>query len=147
MEPEEREAATGRSRNVVHILPQSVESVPRFLTAPLERVDPSAGGTQLVVLTEDSESAVTLAESVLKLTGLGGIELFPVTSVRRAARLMQGRPVLAIAGSAADLGGLIRGSQLKLQDVRTLVIAWADDVFGGDPEASACDAMTGSNSS
>jgi len=45
--------------------------------------------------------------------------------------------MLAIAGSAADLAGLIRGSHLKLQDVRTLVIAWADDVFGGDPEASA----------
>jgi len=137
LEPEEREAATGRSRNVVHILPQSGESVARFLTAPLERVDPTSGGTQLVVVTEDSESAVALAESVLRLTGLGGIELFPVTSARRAARLMQGRPILAIAGSAPDLAGLIRGSQLKLQDVQTLVIAWAYDVFGGDPEATA----------
>ena len=137
MEPEDREAATGRSRNVVHILPQSGESVPRFLTAPLERVDPSAGGTQLVVVTEDSESAIALAESVLKLTGLGGIEVFPVTSVRRAARLMQGRPVLAVAGSAADLAGLIRASQLKLQDAKTLVVAWADEVFGSDAEASA----------
>lgn len=137
MESEEREAATGRSLNVVHILPQSMDSVPRFLLGPLERVDPSAGGTQLVVVTEDPESAVAMAEAVLAMTGPGGIELFPVTSPRRAARLMQGRPVLAIAGAPTDLAELIRGSQLKLQDVRTLVVAWADNLLEGDPEANA----------
>lgn len=137
MEPEEREAATGRSLNVVHILPQSVDSVRRFLLGPLERVDPSAGGTQLVVVTEDPESAVAMAEAVLAMTGPAGIELFPVTSPRRAARLMQGRPVLAIAGAPTDLAELIRGSHFKLQDVRTLVAAWADNLLDGDPEAKA----------
>ena len=137
MESEEREAATGRSRNVVHVLPQSIDSVPRFLVGPLERVDPSAGGTQLVVVTEDPESAVALAETVLAMTGPAGIELFPVTSPRRAARLMQGRPVLAIAGAPTDLAELIRGSHLKLQSVRTLVVAWADNLLEGDPEANA----------
>ena len=137
MESEEREAATGRSQNVVHILPQSMDSVPRFLTGPLERVDPLAGTTQLVVVTPDAESAVALAEAVLKLTGLGGIELFPVTSARRAARLMQGRPILAIAGAPADLADLIRATHLKMHDVQTLVLAWADELFEGDPEATA----------
>ena len=137
MESEEKEAATGRSRNVVHILPQSMDSVPRFLTGPLERVDPSAGGIQLVVVTEDPESAVALAEAVLGLTGMAGIELFPVTSARRAARLMQGRPVLAIAGDPVDLAELIRGSHLKMQGVRTILLAWADDLMEGNPEATA----------
>jgi hypothetical protein len=137
LEPEEREAATGRSLNVVHILPQSMDSVPRFLLGPLERVDPTAGGNQLVVVTEDPESAVAMAEAVLAMTGPAGIELFPVTSARRAARLMQGRPVLAIAGAPTDLAELIRGSHLKLQQVRTLVIAWADNRLEGDPEANA----------
>ena len=137
MESEEREAATGRSRNVVHILPQSMDSVPRFLTGPLERVDPIAGGTQLVVLTQDPEGALALAEAVLAMTGMAGIELFPVTSARRAARLIKGRPVLAIAGTPTDLAELIRGTHLKLQDVRTVVLAWVDDLFGGDPEANA----------
>jgi ATP-dependent RNA helicase DeaD len=137
LESEEREAATGRSQNVVHILPQSMDSVPRFLTAPLERVDPAAGALQLVVVTADAEAAVALAEAVLRLTGLGGIELFPVTTARRAARLMQGRPILAVAGAPTDLADLIRGSQLKMQDVRTLVLAWADDVLEGDTEATS----------
>lgn len=136
MESEEREAATGRSQNVVHVLPQSMDSVPRFLTAPLERVDPVAGGIQLVVLTADPEAAVALAEAVLRLTGIGGIELFPVTSARRATRVMQGRPILAVAGAPADLADLIRGSHLKLDAVRTLVLAWVDDVLDGEPEAN-----------
>lgn len=137
MDSEEREAATGRSQNVVHVLPQSMDSVPRFLTAPLERVDPVAGGLQLVVVTADSESAVALAEAVLRLTGLGGIELFPVTSARRAARVMQGRPILALAGAPGDLADLIRGSQLKMDGVRTIALAWVDDVLDGEPEANS----------
>jgi len=50
---------------------------------------------------------------------------------------MQGRPVLAIAGAPTDLAELIRGSHLKLQDVRTLAVAWADNLLEGDPEANA----------
>jgi ATP-dependent RNA helicase DeaD len=114
-----------------------MDSVPRFLTAPLERVDPVAGGVQLVVVTADAETAVALAEAVLRLTGLGGIELFPVTTARRAARLMQGRPVLALAGAPGDLAELIRGSQLKLEGVRSVVLAWADDVLSGEPESTS----------
>jgi phosphoglycolate phosphatase-like HAD superfamily hydrolase len=137
LESQEREASTGRSRNVVHILPQSTDSVPRFLTGPLERIDPVAGGTQVVVVTEDPESAVALAEAVLAMTGMAGIELFPVTSPRRAARIMQGRPVLAIAGSAPDLVELIRASNLKLDQVHTIVLAWADDIFEPNSPAGA----------
>jgi phosphoglycolate phosphatase-like HAD superfamily hydrolase len=137
LESQEREASTGRSRNVVHILPQSTDSVPRFLTGPLERIDPVAGGTQVVVVTEDPESAVALAEAVLAMTGMAGIELFPVTSPRRAARIMQGRPVLSVAGSAPDLVELIRASNLKLDQVHTIVLAWADDVFEPNSPASA----------
>ncbi len=137
MESEEREAATGRSQNVVHVLPQSMSSVPRFVTAPLERVDPVLGGIQLVVVTTDAETAIAMAEAVLRLTGLGGIELFPVTTARRAARLMKGRPVHAVAGAPGDLADLIRGSHLKMQAVRTVVLAWVDELLEDDPEATA----------
>ncbi|HVD60312.1 MAG TPA: DEAD/DEAH box helicase [Gemmatimonadaceae bacterium] len=109
----------------------------RFLTGPLERVDPVAGGTQLVVVTEDAESAVVLAQTVLGLTGMAGIELFPITSPRRAARIIAGRPVLAIAGSPGDLMEMIRGSHIKLQDVSTIVLAWADDLMDPASEASS----------
>jgi hypothetical protein len=84
VEPEEQEErGSGRSQNVVHTLPRSMASVPRFLTGPLERLDPAAGTSQLVVITADAETAVALAEAVLRMTGPAGIELIPVTSARR----------------------------------------------------------------
>jgi ATP-dependent RNA helicase DeaD len=135
VEPEQREErGSGRSQNVVHTLPRSMASVPAFLTGPLERVDPAAGATQLLVLTADPESAVAIAEAVLRMTGPAGIELLPVTSARRASRLMAGRPVLAAAGSPRDLRDLVRGSHLKLDSVKSVVLAWADEILAGDPE-------------
>lgn len=133
MESEEKEErGSGRSQNVVHTLPRSMASVPHFLTGPLERVDPAAGGTQVLVITADPESAVALAEAVLRMTGPAGIELLPVTSARRAARLMAGRPVLAAAGSPRDFRDLLRGSHLKLDGVKSVILAWADEILAGD---------------
>src|SRR3954471_7836447 len=99
VETEEKdERGSGRSQNVVHTLPRSMASVPKFLTGPLERIDPTAGSTQLLVITADAETALALAEAVLRMTGPAGIELLPVTTARRGVRLMSGRPVLAVAG-------------------------------------------------
>ncbi|MEO8575523.1 MAG: hypothetical protein ABI556_02430 [Gemmatimonadales bacterium] len=109
-------------------------SVPSFLTGPLERVDPLAGGTQVLVITPDSETALGIAEAVLRMTGPAGIELLPVTSARRAGRLMAGRPVLAAAGSPRDIRDLVRGTQLKLDGVSAVVLAWADEILAGEAE-------------
>ena len=139
METEERdERGSGRSQNVVHTLPRSMASVPQFLTGPLERIDPTAGSTQVLVITADAETAVALAEAVLRMTGPAGIELLPVTTARRAKRLMAGRPVLAAAGSPRDIRDLLRGSDLKLDSVQAVVIAWADEVLtSGEDEVEA----------
>lgn len=139
METEERdERGSGRSQNVVHTLPRSMASVPQFLTGPLERIDPTAGSTQLLVITADAETAVALAEAVLRMTGPAGIELLPVTTARRAKRLMAGRPVLAAAGSPRDIRDLVRGSELKLDEVKAVVIAWADEILNsGEDEVEA----------
>src|SRR5687768_9880699 len=145
VEPEEREErGSGRSQNVVHTLPRSMASVPGFLTGPLERLEPAPGATQLLVLTSDAESAVAVAEAVLRMTGPAGIELLPVTSARRASRLMAGRPVLAAAGSPRDIRDLVRGSHLKLDNVRSVVLAWADEILAGDAEdVEALEAVMG----
>jgi ATP-dependent RNA helicase DeaD len=109
-------------------------SVPQFLTGPLERVDPASGTTQVLVITADAETAMALAEAVLRMTGPAGIELLPVTTPRRAKRLMAGRPVLAAAGSPRDIRDLVRGSELKLDSVKAVVIAWADEILHSGPE-------------
>lgn len=134
MESEEREErGSGRSQNVVHTLPRSMTSVPGFLTGPLERIEPATGATQVLVITSDAENSVAIAEAVVRMTGPAGVELFPVTSARRAARLMAGRPILAAAGSASDIRDLMRGSHLKLDGIKTVVLAWADEILAGDP--------------
>lgn len=139
METEERdERGSGRSQNVVHTLPRSMASVPRFLTGPLERIDPAAGTTQVLVITADAETAMALAQAVLGMTGPAGIELLPITTARRAKRLMAGRPVLAACGSPRDIRDLVRGSELKLDAVKAVVIAWADEILSsGEDEVAA----------
>ena len=134
------ERATGqvsRGQNLVYTLPHTTESIAEFLTPALARVDLAAGGTQVVVVTRDAETALTISETVLHLSGPAGIEVVPVTSAARAGRIFKSRPVLAVAGSGSELGGLVRASQLKLDTVRIVVLAWVDDILDDGPESVA----------
>src|SRR5450759_1492992 len=144
-EVEERATGqAGRSQSLVYTLPHTIESIAEFLTPALARIDPSAGGTQVVVVTRDAETALTISEMVLRLSGPAGIEVVPVTSASRAARIFKTRPVLAVAGTASVLGGLVRASLLKVDSVKTVVLAWADDVLDDGPEAvAALEALLG----
>ena len=141
------ERATGqvsRGQNLVYTLPHATESIAEFLTPALARIDPSAGGTQVVVVTRDAETALTISETVLKLSGPAGIEVVPITGAARAGRIFKSRPVLAVAGTASELGALVRASQLKLDTVRTVALAWVDDILDDGPESvAALEALLG----
>jgi hypothetical protein len=50
----------GRNQNLVYTLPHTIESIAEFLTPALARIDPSAGGTQVVVVTRDAETALAI---------------------------------------------------------------------------------------
>jgi ATP-dependent RNA helicase DeaD len=119
----------GRSQSLVYTLPHTIESIAEFLTPALARIDPSAGGTQAVVVTRDAETALAISEEILRLSGPTGIEVVPITSAARAARIFKTRPVLAVAGTAAEILELVRASLLKLDTVRTVALAWADDIL------------------
>ena len=137
-------AQVSRSQNLVYTLPHTTESIAEFLTPALARVDPSAGGTQVVVVTRDAETALTISETILRVTGSAGIEVVPVTGASRASRIFKSRPVLAVAGSASELGSLVRSSILKLDTVRTVLLAWADDILDDGPESvAALEALLG----
>lgn len=141
------ERATGqvsRGQNLVYTLPHTTESIAEFLTPALARVDPGAGGTQVVVVTRDAETALSISETVLRISGPAAIEVVPVTSAARAGRIFKSRPVLAVAGSASELGALVRASQLKLDTVRTVVLGWVDDILDDGPESiAALEALLG----
>ena len=124
----------GRNQNLVYTLPHTTESIAEFLAPALARVDPSAEGTQVVVATRDAETALAISETGLRLAGPAGIEVVPITSAARAGRIFKTRPVLAVAGTPAELLELVRSSLLKLDTVRTVVLAWADDILDEGPE-------------
>src|SRR3954462_10741624 len=114
-----------RSQNVVYTLPHTTESIAEFLTPALTRVDPAAGGTQVVVVTRDAETALAISETILRLSGAAGIEIVPVANAWRAGRIFRSRPVLAVAGMPTELQALVQASLLKLDGVRIVALAWA----------------------
>ena len=137
-EVEERATGpAGRGQSLVYTLPHTTESIAEFLTPALARTDPSAGGTQVVVVTRDTETALAISEAILRLSGPAGIEVVPVSSAARAGRIFKKRPVLAVAGTAAELLELVRASLLKLDTVRTIALAWADDILQEGPDTVA----------
>ena len=136
MEQAERSTAS-RSQNVVHFLPRTTDALMRVITPGLERIDVSQPSLQLIVVTPDSETAVAVGDVISKFTGLQGIEMLPVTSANRAARMLADRPVHAVAGAAIELQSLIQRSAIKLDGLRTIVLAWVDDDLATNPPALA----------
>lgn len=135
-EVEERATGqAGRGQSLVYTLPHTTESIGEFLTPALARIDLSAGGTQVVVVTRDAETALAISEAVLRFSGPAGIETVPITSAARAGRIFKTRPVLAVAGTPTELLELVRASLLKLDTVRTIVLAWVDDILEEGTEA------------
>ena len=144
-EVEERASAhAARAQNLVYTLPHTTESIAEFLTPILSRVDPAGGGTQVVVVTRDAETALTISETILRISGPAAIEVVPITSAARAGRIFRTRPVLAVAGTALELGALVRASVLKAESVRTIAMAWVDDILDeGAATVSALEALLG----
>ena len=56
---------------------------------------------------------------------------------KRAGRIFKTQPVLAVAGTASELSELIRASVLKVDTVRTIALAWVDDILEEGPETIA----------
>ncbi len=132
MEQPERTAAS-RSQNVVHFLPRTTDALARVITPALERIDASQPSLQLLVITSDAETAVIVGDVVVRATGAQGVEVLPVTSANRAARMLADRPVHAVAGPAVEIQNLIQRSAIKLDDLRTIVLAWVDDELAESP--------------
>lgn len=134
MEQAERGTAS-RSQSIIYILPRTTDALARMIAPALERIDTGDASVQLLIVTPDAETAIAAAETAHTLTGAQGIEIVPVTAARRAARLLSDRPVHAIAGPAVELQALMQRSALKLDALRTIVLAWMDDEVATTPQA------------
>jgi ATP-dependent RNA helicase DeaD len=126
-----REAATtvARSQNTVYVLPPDAAAMRQFLAPVLERVDRAGEGAQLLVVATDAETAVEIARAAGQLPAGEQLRTVPVTGAARAGRLLRALAPQVVIGAPAELLELVRGATLKLDHVRTIVIAWADHLL------------------
>ena len=126
----EREAGVGRSaQHAVHVLPHAEFAMARVLEPALDRITADAGATQLLVITPDTETAVAMADVSRSLGDRTTSPIVAITAASRGVRLLGSRVVPAVAATPATLVALLRSSAVKLDGVRTVIIAWADELF------------------
>ncbi|HEX4684037.1 MAG TPA: DbpA RNA binding domain-containing protein [Gemmatimonadaceae bacterium] len=145
MESEARESGTAgvaRSQNAVYVMPHDWASMSQFLEPLVERVDDSAGTLQLLVVTADPDSAAAAAAATVRLASNRDIRIVAATSPARAARLIRLRTPQILAGDAATLVALVRNASLKLDSVRSICIAWVDELLARGATPSLESLMT-----
>lgn len=126
--------ATGiaRSQHKLFTLPHDRGAVGQFLSSPLERVEPSADDTQVLVLTADTDATSMISGVATQLGAERGVRVVPVTSAKRGARLVKERGAHVVVGTPEEILPLIQASTLKLAGLRTIVLAWIDETTGAD---------------
>ena len=126
----EREASVGRSaQHAVHVLPHAEFAMVRLLEPALDRIATDVEATQLLVITPDTDTAVAMADVGRALGGRTAVPLVAITAAGRGARLLRSRVVPAISATPSTLVTLLRSSAVKLDGVRTVIVAWADELF------------------
>ena len=135
---DETTATSARSQNVVRVLPRDWSSLAEVITPSMERIDSTLAVTQFLVITPDPASTFAVVRGAFERFGTVGIDLFPATAEHRAARMMAGVPVPAVAGPPEVLRALLSRSVLRLDGVKAVLFAWIEDVIeaGGDQLAA-----------
>ena len=133
---EQDESGVARSQHVVHVLPPGDARAASVVGAQVQRVDGEVSGVQVLVLTPSAETAAWIARLVNPTVEAGHVLLVPMTAPARAARRVAAG-VGALAGTPSDALALVRGSALKLDAVRTVIIMDANDLLAEYGEAAA----------
>ncbi|HEY7393353.1 MAG TPA: DbpA RNA binding domain-containing protein [Gemmatimonadaceae bacterium] len=119
---------TSRNQNVVYVMPHDWTSVAQFLAPIVQRIDESAAELQILVITSNHELAAVVTAAAARLVEGRDVPVVAATSARRTARLLKIRPSQLIAGAPETLVELLRSAALKLDTVRVVCIAWADEL-------------------
>ena len=131
-ERDEESASTTKSAatvGTIHTMAHDDEAVAQVLAPVLGRIDGAAGSLQAVIVTPDADTALAFSRAAM---GSGDVRLLPATSEGRAQRLLRAGGLPAIAGPASVLVGLLRQSTLKLDGIRVVVLAWADEIVAAE---------------
>ncbi len=138
-----REPGTvSRSQNAVYVMPHDWTSIAQFLGPLVERLDVENRDLQLLVVTPDADVAAAVAAAAVKLVGERDLQLLAATSAGRAARLIKQTPPGIIAGTASTIVELMRSASIKLESVKHICIAWADELLARDGAEALESVMT-----
>ena len=143
MEGEAKES-TGitRGQNAVHALPLDWAALARVVGPIVDRIDLTRSEPQLLVVTNDAESAASAADALVGTIGVREISVLAVSSSPRAARLLKSAPPHIVVGAPTELVALLRSSALKAESVRAVALAWLDAILG-TPEAEPLETLFG----
>lgn len=131
-------AALERGRPVVLIRPPAVHHA-QDLWDVLGPLTPGAGagaGPSVLIICGDDAAA-----SEWVATAPAGARGHAVTGLARAARVLKEHQVVLLAGAPQDLTALLQRAALKLDAVKTVVLAWPEALVAG--EAGAVDTLLG----
>lgn len=117
-----------RSQNVLYVMPHDWASISQFLAPILQRVDETSSDLQALVITSDAELAAAAAAAAVKLVAGRGINVIAATNPKRAARMIKVRAAQVVTGAPDALVELMRGAAVKVDTVRGICIAWADEI-------------------
>jgi ATP-dependent RNA helicase DeaD len=113
-------------------MPHDWTSIAQFLGPLVERIDEKSRELQLIVIASDAEVAAAVTAAAVKVADGRAIGIVAATSAKRAARLVKLTPPQMIAGSPDTLVELLESAAIKLDTVRTVCIAWADELIVAD---------------
>jgi ATP-dependent RNA helicase DeaD len=127
-------AGVTRSQNAMYVLPHDATASEEFLAPLLQRIKAGEEAPQLLVISSDVDVAASLATVAVRLGGDAGLRVVPVVSDRRGERrVREGADV--VIGGATELLALVRAAALKLESLRGVCVAWADELSSADVDA------------
>jgi ATP-dependent RNA helicase DeaD len=129
VEQEQDSAGVSRGQNQLHVLPEDWQTAASVIEPLLDRVDEEAA-PQLIVVTNDSEAAASIAGQIAPTVTRRGLRILAATDARRAGRVLRASPAQVIAAPATVLLELLQSTVLKLEGVRAVVLAWVDELDG-----------------
>jgi ATP-dependent RNA helicase DeaD len=129
VEQEVREVGSvSRGQNVAYVMPHDWASIVQFLAPLVEKIDESTRELQLLVVTSDSEVAAAVAAAAVRLCDGREIAIVAATSAKRATSLLRTRPAQIVSGTPDTLVEMLKVASIKLDTVRAVCLAWADEL-------------------
>lgn len=126
--PTRETAGTVRSAHVAYFMPPDWARIARHAAPALERAGGDTPAVRLLVLVPDAGAALSLTRYLSALPAAAGRRLVAATSPARLQRLLGAARADAVIGTPESITAALGASALKLDDVKAVIFAAADEL-------------------